>query len=283
MPDELELEVFRGGDYGPKGAWSEQDIEALAADYDPARHEAPVTLDHAQRGPALGWVTGLRRVGDRLLARLRGVGDRLGQLLGSGAYKKRSVELYRAIEPTGRPYLKAVSLLGAAAPEVKGLADPSQESTDPEPAPLFAEDDPPHTAIDLDPEPAAPSIRFDEAAARLRRAGKWRPEWSGGHLERFWQALATAEPVRPDGDGDPVPADRWFLGFLEGLPPAVHMDEAAPAEPPAPATDPTLPDGPNVDPDSAALHRAAVRFQQHRPALTYAEALTACARLQTKV
>src|SRR5690606_32066987 len=52
--NELELEIFRAGDYGPRGRWSEADLDRLAAGYDPALHEAPVTLDHAQTGPALG-------------------------------------------------------------------------------------------------------------------------------------------------------------------------------------------------------------------------------------
>ena len=55
MNEEMELEVFRAGDYGAKGAWSEETLDRLVADYDSGLHEAPVTLDHAQRGPALGW------------------------------------------------------------------------------------------------------------------------------------------------------------------------------------------------------------------------------------
>jgi hypothetical protein len=124
MHDNLELEVFRAGDYGEKGRWDEGDLDRIAADYDPALHEAPVTLDHAQGGPALGWVAAVRRVGDRLVARLRGLNLKLLELLRQGAFKKRSVEIYPALRETGRPYLRAVSFLGAAVPEVKGLADP---------------------------------------------------------------------------------------------------------------------------------------------------------------
>lgn len=121
--NELELEIFRAGDYGPKGRWSEADLDRLAADYDPALHEAPVTLDHAQTGPALGWVASISRQGDRLVARLRGLSGGLMTLLRDGAFKKRSVEIYRALPESGEPYLKAVSFLGAAAPAVKGLRD----------------------------------------------------------------------------------------------------------------------------------------------------------------
>ena len=50
--NEIELEVFRVGDYGDKGAFSEDDLDRIAADYDPAVHEAPVTIDHQQAGTA---------------------------------------------------------------------------------------------------------------------------------------------------------------------------------------------------------------------------------------
>jgi hypothetical protein len=123
-PAELTLEVFRAGDYGPKGNYTPDDLESIAADYNPSEHEAPVTLDHQQQGPAHGWVTSLQRAGDRLVATIARVSPTLGALLKSHAYKKRSVEFYRQHGATGRPYLKAVSFLGAAAPEVKGLADP---------------------------------------------------------------------------------------------------------------------------------------------------------------
>nr|HPK04223.1 hypothetical protein [Candidatus Sumerlaeota bacterium] len=136
MHDQLELEVFRAGDYGAKGVWDEAALERLAADYDPALHEAPVTLDHAQAGPALGWVASVRRVGDRLIARLRGLNRRLLELIRRGAFRKRSIELYTALRETGRPYLRAVSFLGAAAPEVKGLTDPLPAG---QAGPLFAE------------------------------------------------------------------------------------------------------------------------------------------------
>jgi hypothetical protein len=142
MTDQLDLEVFRAGDYGDKGVWDEAKLDQIAADYDPQTHEAPVTIDHAQRGPALGWVATVRRVGDRLVARLRGVSEKLMEMIRAGAFKKRSVELYPRLRATGRPYLRAVSFLGAAVPEVKGLADPLVPAGAPgaSAAPLFAED-----------------------------------------------------------------------------------------------------------------------------------------------
>ena len=51
MSDQLDLEVFRAGDFGDKGVGDEAKLDQIATDYDPATHEAPVTLDHAQTDP----------------------------------------------------------------------------------------------------------------------------------------------------------------------------------------------------------------------------------------
>ena len=114
--------VFRVGDYGPKGKYSRETLEQIAADYDPAFLEAPVTVDHASSGPALGWIWGLSRDGDVLMADMD-IREEFASVVRDGAFKKRSVEIYRKQDKTGRPYLKALSFLGAAAPAVKGLPD----------------------------------------------------------------------------------------------------------------------------------------------------------------
>jgi hypothetical protein len=123
QPEEVELEVFRAGDYGAKGEYTERDLQAMAEDYRPGLLEAPLTFDHAQAGPAFGWVSALRREGTRLFAVLRGVPQAVRQVGRSGAYKRCSIELVRNLPDTGRPYVRAISLLGAATPQVKGLAE----------------------------------------------------------------------------------------------------------------------------------------------------------------
>jgi hypothetical protein len=98
------------------------ELEQIAADYDPSLQEAPVTVEHMRSGPAHGWVDRLRVAGDRLQARFRDISAQLRQWLASGAYRSRSIELYKPFASTGRPYLGAVTFLGAAAPAVKGLS-----------------------------------------------------------------------------------------------------------------------------------------------------------------
>lgn len=309
MDHELELEVFRVGDYGPKGRWTEADLDQLAQSYDPALHEAPVTLDHAQHGPALGWVGGVRRVGDRLLARLRGLNAHLLEMIRAGAFKKRSVEIYAALREAGGPYLKAVSFLGAAAPEVKGLADPLFSERNP--APLFAGVDALSTDFDFSENPApaqaaaappdaaeppagqpAPSENapqtpetppekpplqlFDDVAARLRATGRWRPAWTELGIAEFYQALATIDEIEL-AEGKCIEPLCWFEQFLMNLPPVVAMEEAAPAPPAAHGPFESMAPGGPVDAASLELHRRVVAFRRDRPALSYAEALRRCA------
>lgn len=158
MNTSMEIEVFRAGDYGPKGVYSPDDVRQLAADYDPSWHEAPVTLDLRQEGPAYAWVEGLRCAGDVLVARLKDLHESLVEWVRQGAYKKRSIELYRSFARTGRPYLRALSFLGACPPEVKGLADP-----------VFNEDEGERVVVEFDASPVG--SEDDEATAFVEAAG----------------------------------------------------------------------------------------------------------------
>ena len=98
-----------------------EDIEQMADSYDPAVLESPVTLEHSRKGPAHGWVSDVRVIGDRLQVRFRDMSEALKKLLKEGAYRSRSIEMYNPFKPTGGAYLAAVTFLGAAAPAVKGL------------------------------------------------------------------------------------------------------------------------------------------------------------------
>ncbi len=113
------FEVFKAGTY-PQGVFSEDDVQALAKNYDPKFSEAPITLDHEQKGPAYGWVSGLKAEDGSLKASFRNVTDELKEFVQSGKYRKISVEIYKELEGR-KPYLKAVSFLGAGIPQVKGM------------------------------------------------------------------------------------------------------------------------------------------------------------------
>jgi hypothetical protein len=295
MENEMELEIFRTGDYGPKGAWSEEAIDRMAKDYAADVHEAPVTLDHAQSGPALGWVAGLTRRGDRLVARLKGMSERLVELVRRGAFKKRSVEIYSRLPETGRPYVKAVSFLGAGSPEVKGLRDvlfgedegereifrQSQGEAD---RFEFDESNPAEAAraereegreISNSDHATAPSVAFSELESKLRRSGRWIPSWEDLGIGRFVEALNRMDDVEIEG-GESIRPAAWFAEFLRTLPVYVPVGEAAPG--PTRDRRDALPQGDRVNPASIELHRRVVAYCENHPGIDYAEALRECAR-----
>lgn len=266
MDKEMEIEVFRVGDYGEKGQWAEADLDRMAQDYAPDRHEAPVTVDHHQDGPALGWVKGLRRMGNRLLARLGGLEPAFTEMLESGRFKKRSVELYRRLESTGRPYLKAVSFLGAASPAVKGMEDP-----------VFTEDGKAEAACfteTLDEELPEEKSR-EEAAAfceQLRVEGRWLPQWERMGLEPFLESLEREAPLFEEGP----PARQWFLDFLRSLAPLVPGQEMPSDPKPSFHENPGMPDnrrGVALDDRSIQLHRLVCQYQEKYPETSYTDAL----------
>ncbi|MBQ3311610.1 hypothetical protein IJG72_05995 [bacterium] len=112
-------EVFKAGTY-PQGKFTKKEIEQIAKNYDPKFCEAPITIDHQQSGPAYGWVDTVKADGDKLKVCFKDVPEAFEKDVNDGKYKKVSVELYRNLEGKGA-YLKAVSFLGAAIPQVKGL------------------------------------------------------------------------------------------------------------------------------------------------------------------
>lgn len=115
------LELFRSGDYGDKGNFSDSDLDEIVKNFDPSFHEPPAVIGHpANDAPAYGWVAGLKRSGNKLLGRFTHVDPSFEEMVKSGRFKKRSISLYQ----TGKGWmLRHVGFLGAHPPEVKGLAN----------------------------------------------------------------------------------------------------------------------------------------------------------------
>ena len=113
------FEVFKAGTY-PQGKFTKEQIEEIAKNYDPSFCEAPITLDHEQSGPAFGWVESVKADKGVLKASFKNVTEDLKTFVNDGKYKKISVEIYRELEGK-KPYLKAVSFLGASIPQIKGM------------------------------------------------------------------------------------------------------------------------------------------------------------------
>lgn len=102
---------------GRPQSFSEADLDAIAASYDPGKLEAPLVFGHlAVSDPAFGWVKALKREGEILFAQLAQVPDAVRKLVQDGRYKYVSMSLM-----PDRRRLRHVGLLGAAVPAIDGL------------------------------------------------------------------------------------------------------------------------------------------------------------------
>jgi len=73
-----------------------------------------------------GWVTNVRREGQKLMADFKKVPGKIAMLIRAGAYRTRSIGMRRSFEHEGKTYrnvLDHVALLGKKAPAIKGLDD----------------------------------------------------------------------------------------------------------------------------------------------------------------
>lgn len=128
------LHIFKPGRYVPLSGtpleFSAADLAATAAAYDPTKHEAPIVVGHpALDAPAYGWVGGLNAQAEGLFADAREVDPAFAEAVAAKRYKKISASFYAPDSPSnpvpGVYYLRHVGFLGAAAPGVKGLRNPS--------------------------------------------------------------------------------------------------------------------------------------------------------------
>lgn len=128
--DATPFEIFRPGTHtatsGRSIAFSDADVAAIAAAYDPALHEAPIVVGHpTDDAPAYGWVAGLQVDAGALRARPQQLDQAFAELVAQGRFKKVSASFYAPDSPTnpkpGGWYLRHVGFLGASPPAVKGL------------------------------------------------------------------------------------------------------------------------------------------------------------------
>lgn len=127
------IDIFEAGTHvsmqGERLTFSQADIEAIAASYDPARREAPLTVGHPEHDkPAYGWVRRLHVApGGRLQMEVHQVDPAFAEMVSAARFKKRSASFYPPNahgNPTpGRWYLRHVAFLGAQQPALAGLAD----------------------------------------------------------------------------------------------------------------------------------------------------------------
>lgn len=124
------IHIFRPGVHvdsaGRTLSFSEADLAATAAAYDPAVHEAPIVVGHPRHDlPAYGWVKRLAVGNDGLSADPDQVDAAFEEMAEAGRFKKVSASFFAPeskLNPVpGVWYLRHVGFLGAQPPAVKGL------------------------------------------------------------------------------------------------------------------------------------------------------------------
>lgn len=129
------VEIFRAGEWnGDK--YDERDLEDMIAAFTKVGYRPPLKLGHDDKSgsPAYGWVTGLRRIGDKLVADFSGIPDALGQMIKDRRFDSVSSEIFWNLKRGGEKFrraLKAVALLGGEIPAVGGLKPLSESFTVP--------------------------------------------------------------------------------------------------------------------------------------------------------
>lgn len=207
MP-QVNLHIFRAGTHtsaeGARLTFTEADLDAIVASYDPAVHEAPLVLGHPKHDdPAYGWVRSLRRAGPDLEATVDFSDASFAEQVRT-AYKKRSASFYLPDAPEnpkpGTYYLRHLGLLGAQPPALKGLR-PASFADGKRGFKTFAEGDAIATAAEgssdaaTDTAAAASTARFATGAAVRARGknGKVTDERAGFYAVLF---EGDTEPVR---------------------------------------------------------------------------------------
>ncbi|WP_338416684.1 peptidase [uncultured Sphaerotilus sp.] len=134
MPSTAPLEIFRAGRHvamsGESIAFSDDDIAASVAAYDPDLHEAPLVVGHPKHDlPAYGVVRSLSVSGSSIEATPDHVDPAFAEMVNAKRFSKISASFYAPDSPSnpvpGVYYLRHVGFLGAQPPAVKGLRTPS--------------------------------------------------------------------------------------------------------------------------------------------------------------
>jgi cation transport regulator len=128
-----DVEVFSTGLHkGEK--WTEDDLDNMVANYHALKDQIKPVLKMAHNNemhkkdgkPAMGWMSELKRVGNKLVAAFSDVPELVRNAINKKLYKRVSSEIYRGLNIGGKKYkrvLSGVGLLGADIPVVKDLKD----------------------------------------------------------------------------------------------------------------------------------------------------------------
>ena len=173
------IEIFGPGrhidDAGEAHHFSEADVAGMAAGYNPALREAPLTIGHPKDNlPAYGWVKSVAVNADgRLAMDTRAVEPQFAEMVASQRFPKRSSSFYPPHSPNnptpGKWYLRHVAFLGAQPPAIAGLRDIQFSAGDADGAVNFSEPitTDPATSQESDDMSKELQAQLDEANTKL--------------------------------------------------------------------------------------------------------------------
>ncbi|MEW6314137.1 MAG: peptidase [Pseudomonadota bacterium] len=124
------IEIFKRGKHtAMNGAvldFSESDLQAMVAAYDPAIHEAPLVVGHPRHdAPRYGGVGAMSFADGMVAAELQDVVPEFAEWVRKKLFNKVSASLYTPGSPNnpkpGVYYLRHIGFLGAQPPAIKGL------------------------------------------------------------------------------------------------------------------------------------------------------------------
>lgn len=130
-----DVEIFQAGNWNGD-TYTEKDLDDIVQSYQEIGsvmkpyvklgHDKEQKLLQANGYPSAGWITGLKRSGEKLLADFKSVPAKIKQLIDAKAYGRVSSEIYWNLKNGDKTYpkvLKAVALLGGDTPAVGTLDD----------------------------------------------------------------------------------------------------------------------------------------------------------------
>jgi len=294
MANPKPLQIFRAGKHtamsGAELAFSESDLAASAAAYDPSRAEAPIVVGHPTHdAPAYGWIKALVFADGGLEAEPDQVDPSFAEMVAAGRFKKISASFYPPASKNnpvpGVYYLRHVGFLGAMPPAVKGLRMPEFAEADEAITLEFSFSEPTQQEVSLvTPEEKAAleaenaQLKAQIAATKVAQIHKDHAAFAetlvtGGQLLPAEVEVAVAtldflagqETVVEFGEGETKkPLIEGFKEFLGTLPKRIEFGEHATSDKAGDGesrVEFAAPQGYAVDVDALAIHRKALAHQ----------------------
>ncbi len=141
MPKELKTKDIKDREIFAAGTWNgdiytTDDLDYMVEAFNKTKdkikpylklgHNAKQSMLQADGLPAAGWLTNMRRSGEKLIADFVNIPETIYKLLEVGAYRTLSPEIYWGLNLEGDKYkylLKAVAILGADVPACTTIGD----------------------------------------------------------------------------------------------------------------------------------------------------------------